>query len=396
MKTKVNEIPLVGPKGRRELIDSINSLKERIEEVRSSIIQADFNQKDSTKSDYIKNKPEPLTADDILDAIAQKEYFTFEALSDSTSIYFVSETYEDDEDDEYEVKRNIEVSTDCINWTSKTSSEEETLLATLNAGDKLYIRGKNRSYGDEYDDEYYASYFKTNKAVYVYGNIMSLIYGEDFLASHNSSRTGSCTFAKLFHGVGQYLYFRNDKRLVLPLEDLDGSAYAKMFAGCTHITYVPTLPAKYARPYCYHGMFEGCTGLTEVPNLNSDYAFDGCYKEMFKNCTNLKWGPKELKAKQVNNEAYYGMFEGCTSLHTAPKILAESFSNNSAARMFYGCSNIFSIECHVKTKTPTSTENWLYGVSSWGYISVPKDSEIWETDSPSGVPSGWHLNKTLE
>ena len=36
MKTKVNEVPLVGPRGRRELLERINELEEKIEEMSGS------------------------------------------------------------------------------------------------------------------------------------------------------------------------------------------------------------------------------------------------------------------------------------------------------------------------------------------------------------------------
>jgi hypothetical protein len=36
MKTKINEVPLVGPRGRRELLDRINELEEKIEEMSDS------------------------------------------------------------------------------------------------------------------------------------------------------------------------------------------------------------------------------------------------------------------------------------------------------------------------------------------------------------------------
>ena len=399
MKTKVNEIPLVGPKGRRELLNKVNELEKKVLELEQDASSSDSESEPAElTTDDILNV---LTPDDILDAVAQKEYLTFEAVGDSTPVYFVAETYEDDEEDEYEVDRTIEVSTDCINWTTKTSSEDETLLATLNTGEKLYIRGTNTSFAitEWATDEIKAAYFKTNKDVYVYGNIMSLLVGDKILSNYYYYVSPEdCTFAKLFYGVGEYLHFRNDKRLALPLNMIRKYCYYKMFAGCTKITFAPKLPSIGVGDYGYCCMFEGCTSLKDAPELPAKSLGNGAYKEMFKGCTNLENAPKELPSNTViNNSSYYGMFEGCTKLTKAPKILSKRFGNNTASRMFYGCSKLSSVECHVTNKYPTSTENWLYGVSPYyGTLYVPQDSEeIWESNSPSGVPSAWSI-KTLE
>lgn len=59
MKIKVNKVPLVGPRGRKELLDRINELEEKLNKAfELANAQSDWEQGDSTAPDYIKNKPE--------------------------------------------------------------------------------------------------------------------------------------------------------------------------------------------------------------------------------------------------------------------------------------------------------------------------------------------------
>lgn len=59
MKTKANEIPLVGPRGRKELIERVRELEEKLDKAfELANAQSDWEQSDSTAPDYIKNKPE--------------------------------------------------------------------------------------------------------------------------------------------------------------------------------------------------------------------------------------------------------------------------------------------------------------------------------------------------
>lgn len=342
MKTKVNEIPLVGPKGRKELIESINSLKEKIKELSSSMVQADFNQEDSTKIDYIKNKPAPTTADDILDLLAQKEYFTIEALNDSTTVKFIAET---DEDDDTHPK-TVQVSTDKVTWESKTSTEEQTLLATLNAGEKLYIKGNNRSYSfDDGDDGISSNCFIVDKDVYVYGNIMTLVTGDDALEGIDA-QLEEYAFAYFFSRMRNYLLFRSDKKLALPSNMLDYGCYEGMLSFCTRITSAPVLPAKNLATNCYKDMFEKCTALKRAPELPATELAYGCYESMFAQCTGIAVAPK-LPATVLKGRCYADMFNSCTNLTTVPELPATTLDSKCYFGMFENCTGITQVPANL-------------------------------------------------
>lgn len=319
---EMSKIALVGPGGRKKLKDILKSVESKV----VPQAQADFNQEDETKPDYIKNKPAELTADDILDLLAQKEYFTIEAKEASTTIAWKSDL---DDDDEPRPK-TIQVSTDGVTWTSKTSDEDGTALATLNAGDKLFIKGNNTSYGWN-DDGVGGSYFVSDKDVYIYGNIMTLIYGETAFSSENRS-VDSYAFPRLFAGIKSHLYFRPDKKL--------------------------SLPAKVLGYRCYYQMFNGCTNITTAPKLNF---------------------------LTLAGQCCYSMFSGCTSLTTAPDLLATSFVSGCYDLMFNGCTSLSKVKCLLTGNIHFNS--WLYGTSPTGtFIKHPNST--WDNNT-DGIPSGW-------
>ena len=59
MEIKVNKVPLVGPRGRKELLNRINELEEKLNKaLELANAQSDWEQGNNTAPDYIKNKPE--------------------------------------------------------------------------------------------------------------------------------------------------------------------------------------------------------------------------------------------------------------------------------------------------------------------------------------------------
>ena len=186
-----------------------------------------------------------ITLDPDLDEKYYK-YFTIEATEDVTTVYFRQSSYAVDENLD---PLKVEVSTDDgETWTEITAAAAEddvpgAILAELNEGAKVLIRGKNEAYG------YYSSSegdviencnFFSDKACYVYGNIMSLVGGDDFARMR---KVKDCAFVYLFSDYNDEL----DHSWVLPK---DGDEL--------------TLPATTLASNCYNSMFYGCTGLKYV------------------------------------------------------------------------------------------------------------------------------------
>ena len=169
--------------------------------------------------------------------------------------------------------KTIEISIDNGNtWVSKTSSNTGTytgtLLATLNAGDKMLIKGTNNGYSDEWGSWW--NTFGSSKDFNIEGNIMSLIYGDNFIGQ--TTITTERTFAYLF----EHTYnLKNAQNLILPSTTLTEGCYLCMFND-SHLLNAPVLPATTLSPDCYHSMFSRCKYLRYVKCLATDITATDC------------------------------------------------------------------------------------------------------------------------
>ena len=193
-------------------------------------------------------------------------YLTIESLEDSNDIGWKSNN---------STTKTIQWSTDMTNWTSVTSSTTGELLATLNTGDKLYIKGNNSAYGATWSTW---NIFTSTKTYNVYGNILSMSYGDDFI--NKDAPSGSTTYWRMFINTGVV----DASNLILP-RTVRSTMYTSMFQGCTSLTAAPAIPN--ATGYqSYNTMFEGCTSLTTAPVLRANPG-QYSYRQMFQNCTSL-------------------------------------------------------------------------------------------------------------
>ena len=94
------------------------------------------------------------------------EYLTIESLEDNNQIGIVESG-----------RPSISISRDKQTWTTVTPDATPTYFITLNAGEKVYIKGSNRAYGEYWSEQ---DYFTSTGRFNVSGNIMSLLYEDDF------------------------------------------------------------------------------------------------------------------------------------------------------------------------------------------------------------------------
>jgi hypothetical protein len=121
----------------------------------------------------------------------------------------------------------------------------------------------------------------------VKGNIMSLLFGDDY-ANQTSLSNKNCAFAALFFQAKVI----DASNLILPATTLSYYCYAFLFQGCTSLTTAPQLPAITLAECCYKNMFYDCTSLIIAPQLNATTLSDGCYYNMFGGCTTLTTAPE--------------------------------------------------------------------------------------------------------
>ena len=228
-------------------------------------------------------------------------------------------------------------------WSSITATDDSTYIDVV-AGDTVRFRGENTSYATSksgYTGFGYgerapsgsASYDSDAAEVDIEGNIMSLIYGDNF-DGVESFNGGAYNFCSMFK-----------KLKVVSAANL-------------------VLPATILREYCYRAMFSWCTYLKEAPAL-----------------------PATTLAKGV----YWYMFENCP-ITEAPDLLAETLVAECYGNMFTGCTSLNYIKCMAKSgfNTTNCKQNWVKNVASQG--TFVKDSDVsvstWKTGI-NGIPTNW-------
>ena len=169
----------------------------------------------------------------------------------------------------------------------------------------------------------------------VYGNIMSLEYGDDFIGQ--TVWVGSNVHPS--YGLFYNTDIRSAKNLILPATTLSEGAYKSMFGDCSSLTVAPELPATTLSPYCYREMFSGCNSLTKAPSLPATTLTQGCYMDMFVDCSSLTKAP-ELPATTLSPACYLSMFAGCVNLTVAPELPATTMTESCYDSMFVDCSSL--------------------------------------------------------
>lgn len=241
------------------------------------------------------------------------------------------------------------------------------------------------------------------------GNILSLIYGDNFINhiyTGDSQRLGSdfidirrlfsaeklalpfSTFASCYKSMFEgRIYLK--KAPALPATTLSVSCYENMFNGCTSLVKVPNLPATTVKSECYKNMFNGCTSLVNAMTVLPATTLESqCYNGMFAGCTSLTKAP-ELPATTLGNGCYYGMFYGCTSLRTAPVLPAAVLKNTCYSTMFKNCTRLNYVKC--LAENVNHTDSWLENVSQSGTF-VKKRGVSWPSGK-SGIPNGWTVQE---
>ena len=288
-----------------------------------------------------------------------RQYLTFESKTNNNVISWIAEVIVGDY-----TSKTISASTDNgVTWTAYTSTTGGTTIATLNVGDKILIKGENRAYG-------YGSVnkFGSTGQFKAYGNVMSLIYGDNFVGQTTLTNENTYAFQSLFHSCSGLISAEN---LILPATTLANGCYISMFNG-TSITIAPELPATTLAGSCYFQMFFNCTSLVNAPQLPATTLTGNCYTSMFTGCTSLTTAP-ELPATELAdgaNGCYGGMFLGCTKL-------------NYIKAMF--------------TTTPSTlyTNQWVSGVAANGTF-VKNSAATWNVTGVNGIPSGWTVETATE
>ena len=301
------------------------------------------------------------------------------------------------------------------NWTSVNGTNASHFTMAVSTGD--IIEWKRT------DGSTYGMFGDTTGEFIVYGNIMSIIYGDNF---QNFDGSKGLYLARTFQDCTGLTSALN---LVLPATTLNvGWCYTYMFMGCISLVYPPRILPALTLPYrnqstqgCYEGMFAGCTSLIRTPILPAEQLQNasGCYKEMFRNCTSLEKTPVlqpnnlstrcfdsmfrgctslsyafDLQNRNLYNGCYIDMFHSCTGLTKAPELPATALAQDCYRGMFWNCSSLNYIKCLATDLSATDClTGWVYGVTSTGTF-VKASGTSWSRGYNS-IPNNWIIKNSL-
>ena len=289
---------------------------------------------------------------DVKETDYSKEPLTFKILSYGTINWTASDS---------SLTKTIEYKLNDGEWTHITSNTEPSASAiVVTRGNKIQFRGNNTSYSD---GSSYNTFGSSTAEFEVEGNIMSLIYGDNF--KNNLTISSTYTFTRLFRECANLVSAEN---LILPATTLGMS--------------------------CYPGMFQGCTSLITAPALPATTLTMGCYQNMFKGCSNLRTAPA-LPATALEGLCYNNMFQGCSSLTTAPELPARTLATWCYSGMFYGCTSLNYIKCLATDISASNcTSSWVRGVPSTGTFVKAASMNDWTTGS-DGIPDNWTIENNI-
>ena len=281
--------------------------------------------------------------------------------------------------------------------------------AVANAGDTILWKSNDNAAQSTTTYRYFTA--STGAKCKVSGNIMSLIYGNNFVG-----QTALINAYQFFCLFDSFSAVTDASNLVLSATTLTANCYRSLFYGCSNLIAAPRLPAMTLADSCYYGMFNYCSSLTEAPELPATTLAASCYCYMFYSCTNLTSAPA-LPATTLAGSCYNAMFRNCNSLTSAPALPATTLATGCYAHMFrncyyltsapelpatalvsqcynymfHGCNSLGYIKALFTTTPSTSyTSNWVGNVAASG-IFVKSSSASWNVRGNHGVPSGWTI-----
>lgn len=278
---------------------------------------------------------------------------------------------------------DIQYSVDKVNWYSWNRN----ISIRMNAGDIVYFKGSYSSYFDTSKTPYDYQLIWSTETTYfggvVRGNVMSLLYGDNFVG-----QTSLAGYDRCFYWLFEALQLVDASNIILPATTLSNNCYEHMFYKCWSLTSAPELPATTLTEHCYTGMFQECKNLVDAPDLPATTLAQYCYSGMFSYCRSLI-NPPALPATTLPKYCYQSMFGSCTSLEIAPVLPATTLADYCYDQMFSGCTSLNYIKCLAPSISWYNTTSWTYNVASSGTFVKHPDA-TWRS-GVDGIPLGWSV-----
>ena len=218
------------------------------------------------------------------------------------------------EDLEVSFSRNtIQYSLDNEAWVDLPVGESTPTIA---AGNKVYFRAEGLSPVSTYG----IGSFSISGRCDIGGNIMSLLYGDNFVDNIKMK-----SFA--FYGLLKKQPIVNAFNLIMPSVTMAQACCHSMFSGCTSLENAPALPATGMALECYYSMFYGCKSLVNAPALPATVLKTSCYSYMFYGCSNLAYIKMMVEGELGGGSYTYQWVKGVAANGTFVKNAAATWTD---------------------------------------------------------------------
>jgi len=206
----------------------------------------------------------------------ENEYLQFDVLTDGTILWKGTGNNEI-----YSVLTISYSKDNGTTWTDITATSEGTEINVL-TGDKVLIKGNNSRYA--WNNTKYSAFTGGTATYNAKGNIMSLIYGDNFIGQ--TTLTEEHALSQVFNGSN----IVSAEYLILPATTLTTDCYRATFAHSHLLTKSPKiLPATTLSTECYYYMFDDCVSMTTHPELPAETLVYHCYHGLFHGCVSLNY-----------------------------------------------------------------------------------------------------------
>jgi hypothetical protein len=253
-------------------------------------------------------------------------------------------------------------------WTDLTISAGRD-FATINTGDKIMFKGINDRISTAWDTYYR---FNASKNFKVYGNAMSLLWGDEF-ESHSEFKTNTDhNLCGLFYGTTT---LTDASDLILPATTLTTSCYNGMFRNCTNLTTAPDLstPTTFG-DQSFSSMFDGCTGLAYPPAIISGTtSYLSSVKRMF--C--MTRGSSPVQSQMTKSPLMIINFNGDSSV-------------SKDYEVFKGNASLTEIKCFWTNNSGSfgNLANWVINTPDTGVTFYKRSTQSFQTGN-NGIKTGW-------
>lgn len=211
---------------------------------------------------------------------------TFEIISGGTIMWFSQQS-----------NKVVEYQINDGNWTSITAGTGTSI--SVQEGDIVRFKGHNDAYGIPSNDAASTTFIGSGDtmatAIFnVYGNIMSLIDGDNyqglqFTTANIGAFVGLFNHYKRSNTNPPYNYsMHSAANLILP-DNVVGNCYRGMFMRCDGLIEAPVLPATTLAANCYNRMFDYCPSLQAAPELPATTLAASCYQYMLRDGKSLNY-----------------------------------------------------------------------------------------------------------